>query len=449
MTLIWDHLINKGIRISLIVAAASGLLFSCASNSGTPEWLSSYPSDSAFYVGIGGSNTGNMADDREKATASARADLAAQISTQVKSELDIASSASSEGDFSESVKQTITESVEQNLQSVETVDTWFSPEQGAWAYVRLSKAVWAAIVKREVTDLTLRANTTLQPVAAGTMTETEEMAALGRARLALQASAWGPRVKDEVLSTGGFLMEAVDRAISERVAGLEIVLAVEPALVEYGDEVQVRGSVVSGSGRTTGSYPLLMFTPDGESFLVTSNSAGNFRITLQSADLGLNSQSLVVTPDLNTWEIPAKGFPVTETKTDLFVAPIPVTFTVNSDVTEDLINQNGAVNDWFSDLNLPVTVGTDSANSINIEFAWTVFDYPRYEKLPNAPYIAGVGAIITLRRGDTVISVHDLEEIKDGGLDFFQAHNRAADFLLAGTYQSLEIAESLLESLAK
>ena len=110
------------------------LIFSCSSGpetGKTPDWLSSYPADPAYYVGIGGSNGGNMAEDRDKAAAAARADLAAQISAQVSSELEVSSRASSDGDFSESVERTVNESVEQNLKSVETVDTWFSPEHGA------------------------------------------------------------------------------------------------------------------------------------------------------------------------------------------------------------------------------------------------------------------------------------------------------------------------------
>jgi len=77
-----------------------------------PEWLSSYPASKSFYVGIGGSNTGNLAEDREKAAAAARADLAAQISAQVSSELKVSSQALADGSFTEKVDRTVNQSVE-------------------------------------------------------------------------------------------------------------------------------------------------------------------------------------------------------------------------------------------------------------------------------------------------------------------------------------------------
>ncbi len=205
--------------VSVLVLGFSG----CAGGGGSvPSWLSSYPADKAYYVGIGGSNSGNLAEDRELAAASARADLAAQISAQVSSDLQIISQASSDGFSSENVGQTVTQTVEQNLKAVEVVDSWFSPNQGAWVYLRLSKAKWAAIVNEEIANLTVRARGILEPVAGGRMSESENLASLGRARSVLGESPWGLSVKDPVLGGSGILLDRVDAEISERTGLLNI-----------------------------------------------------------------------------------------------------------------------------------------------------------------------------------------------------------------------------------
>lgn len=435
----WDPSSNRTadsrrfLLILSVVLVMTGLLFSCAGGGnagGTPEWLTSYPSDTGFYVGIGGSSTGNLVEDREVATAAARADLAAQISIQVKSELDIASSAGSDGSFSESVRQTINESVEQNLQSVETVDVWISPDDGAWVYVRLSKAVWAAIVKKEIADMTLRANTALQPVAAGTMTEAEEMAALGRTRVSLMASPWGPKVKDEVFGTNGFLTEAVDGAIASRGAGLLVQISVFPAQVKYGEDVTISGTVRSGFGRQTGTYPLVLNLPDEASVSLTTDPDGSFSIIRPSGYLGLNMVQMTVVPDLIAWGIPSRSFPITDATTELYVMTVPVSFTVSSEEVPYLYALTGAVSDWFTDLELPVDIRNSGAVDYEIDFTWRVYDYPRSDALANAPYISEVGAVITFRRGGNVVSVSEVESFKDGGLDWNQAHDRAGRALL-------------------
>ncbi|MCK5736192.1 MAG: LPP20 family lipoprotein, partial [Spirochaetaceae bacterium] len=261
MKILISSLSNKVLGLVCFTGAVVFFFASCSGgpDSGKmPEWLSSYPASSSYYVGIGGSNTGSMAEDREKAAAAARADLAAQISAQVSSELEVSSHAASDGSFNESVERTVNESVDQNLKSVDTVDSWFSPEHGAWVYVRLSKAVWAAIIKDEIASLTLKANTILSPVASGNLTEAENMAALGRARLSLLSSPWGLRVKDEVFGSNGYLIDLVDAEISDRTGSLLVKATANPSEIKYGSELVLSGRIESGSGGSIGAYPLFL-----------------------------------------------------------------------------------------------------------------------------------------------------------------------------------------------
>jgi len=436
--------------VLLAVLAAGFLLGGCAGapdSSGAPEWLTSYPADPAFYVGIGGSDSGNLAEDREKAAAAARADLAAQISAQVSSDLEVRSSASSAGDFSESVERTVNESVEQNLKSVETVDTWISPDSGAWVYVRLSKATWAAIVNREIADLTLRVVGILEPVADGVLSEAEDMAALGRARAVLLSSPWGLNVKDEVFGGGGFLLDAVDAEISERTGSLVIRAAARPGRVKYGSEVNVAGTVVSGGRRNLGAYPLTVSRSGAEDLAFTSEAGGEFSLTLNPEALQPGTLRLEIGPDLSAWGVPGDGFPVTRTAVEVVIEPVLLAVSVDSGAAPELADLDGAVGDWISELPLPAEAVPPGRGDVDLEFAWTVFDFPRSERLANAPYIAEVGAVLTVSRRGNVLLVRDVEAFKDGGLDWDQAHKRSARGLLDSLADDPDLVSDLVEAL--
>jgi len=425
------------------------LIASCSSGpetGKTPVWLSSYPADTAYYIGIGGSNGGNLAEDREKAAAAARADLAAQISAQVSSELEISSRASSDGDFSESVERTVNESVEQNLKSVETVDTWFSPEHGAWVYVRLSKAVWAAIVHEEIANLTLRANSILEPVASGHMTEAEDMAALGRARSVLLSSPWGLMVKDAVFGSGGILLDRVDAEISDRTGSMIIRADANPGRVKYGTEVVITGFAASGSGRDMGAFPLIIARSEVGNFEFTTEPDGSFSVTLAPEALVPGTVRFEVIPDLIAWEIPPGGFPVSRTAVEIIVDPILLALSVNSSVAADLSTLDGAVGDWVSELPIPAETVSPGQGDIDLEYAWTVFDFPRSPSLANAPYITQVGAVLTVTRNGNVLLVREIDAFKDGGLDWEQAHQRAARNLLNQIADNPLLAAELVEA---
>ena len=122
------------------------IISSCAGQSRTgseePGWLSTPPADEEYYFGIGGSDTGNEADDREIAMARAQSDLAASISVDIISELRLEEKASSTGESSETLESRITQTVSQSLVSLETLDSWYNPDRGYWILVRMEKSVW-------------------------------------------------------------------------------------------------------------------------------------------------------------------------------------------------------------------------------------------------------------------------------------------------------------------
>jgi len=107
-----------------------------------PDWLSSPPADPDFYFGVGGAHTGDQAQDRENALARARADLAASISVDVVSVLELKESVNKDGVSIESLENRVKQSVEQSLMNLQTVETWFHPDKGVWVLVRMNKRDW-------------------------------------------------------------------------------------------------------------------------------------------------------------------------------------------------------------------------------------------------------------------------------------------------------------------
>ena len=147
------------------------LLFAagCATTSGVvenpkPSWVEQYPKDPAHYVGIGSSNTGVEAEDMEIARARALNAVAAEISTEIKSSTSYREVDDGGGSVSRSAEEEINAVVAQNLQAVETMDSWYSSESGGWYYVRLNKAEWQNIQTREMNDIKRRVLDLIEPV---------------------------------------------------------------------------------------------------------------------------------------------------------------------------------------------------------------------------------------------------------------------------------------------
>ena len=153
-----NYITGAMLSVLLILTAAG-----CATAPAAPGWVSQYPKDPSYYVGIGSSQTGNMAEDNELAKARALNSLAAEISTEIRSsttyrEVDDGTSSS------RTAEQEINAVVAQNLQAVETMGSYYAADTGGWYYVRLNKAEWAAIQRREMEAINRRVMDRVEPV---------------------------------------------------------------------------------------------------------------------------------------------------------------------------------------------------------------------------------------------------------------------------------------------
>lgn len=389
-----------------------------------PTWLTTYPTNPAYYIGIGGSDTGVRADDREAASARARADLAAQISAQVTAELEAVAEASTESPGKETVKQTIAQSVEQNLRSVETVDTWDSPTEGSWVYVRLSKEVWADIVDKEKIELVQRVEGILGDL--GDMTEAEALAALGRSYDILAESPWAFAVTSPVLGSSGALIDGVVSEIAARLGSLSFESEFDPPRTKPGVPGRLAGRVIPGGGRKAGAFPLNVRSSTGDTTSLTTDADGNFTVTVITDSLAPGTIRFVVEASLDALGIPGETYAVATTEPELTVEALLLALTVDTTAAPSLSVLEGAVRDWVASLDLPVRIVPAGRGDIDMVFSWTVSDFPRSDRIKNAPYITRVGAVVSVARDGQEITAVETEGYKDGGLDWDQAHERAA-----------------------
>lgn len=128
--------------ILLILTLSSCMSSTDQSFEAEPEWMSAPPSEDGFYYGIGGSDTGDEAEDREIAISRAQSNLAASISVDVISELELNNKVAADGSSTETLESRIHQSVSQSLIHLETVDNWYHPNRGYWVLFRMNKAEW-------------------------------------------------------------------------------------------------------------------------------------------------------------------------------------------------------------------------------------------------------------------------------------------------------------------
>ena len=126
------NIFSKSLSIIIILSL---FLFSL-SYAEKPYWITAYPYDSDFYVGIGFSSK-NTENYTQEAKNNAINEIASQIKITISSET-IHKLIEENGRINELLKQQINTSTKESLEDVEIVDNWDSGDE-YWVYCKLSK----------------------------------------------------------------------------------------------------------------------------------------------------------------------------------------------------------------------------------------------------------------------------------------------------------------------
>jgi hypothetical protein len=192
---------------------------------------------------------------------------------------------------------------------------------------------------------------------------------------------------------------------------------------------------------------LVLSGADIRSRSFTTDALGGYTVTVSPEALEPGTVRFEISPDLEAWSIPSGGFPVTRSAVEVIVDPVLLAVSVGSDAAPDLSVLDGAVRDWISELPLPAEAVAPGEGDIDLVFNWTVFGFPRSDRLANAPYITQVGAVLTVSRNNNVLLVREVEAFKDGGLDWNQAHQRSARGLLEKLTEDTQLIDELVTAL--
>lgn len=396
-----------------------------------PDWMRN-PEMSGYYVGVGSASSGNRADDRPVAEARARADLAARISTQISSELQIKTSDSSDGEYSQQVEELVNQSVETNLRDIETVDTYYCPSSGYWVYVRLSKDKWEAIQRARRNEVVKRVQGLLEPVLEDeTSALTTRIERLERSYNLIAAATFGQELQGSLAGESGNLSDLVLNSIQTHSESLRVRLDRSELGVQIGELFTIAGTLQSNLTSTTGAVPVQLKTDSG-SVLASgkTDERGNFLLQLPEGLSEVGERKLFVSAELDTLQqLEDRELHTAYEEMVVLVRLINAGLIVevkNSQVERSVESEVRAL---FSDSDLPFEFSPQEVSGgYNLRVDLFVEDYPKY--LEDAPDMAKAWAVVSLEYDGRTIYSYESDFVKDGGITPVQAHSRVLSKLL-------------------
>ncbi len=396
-----------------------------------PDWMRN-PEQSGYYVGVGSADSGNQADDRPVAEARARADLAARISTQISSELQITTADSSSGGFSQQVEELVNQSVETNLQDIETVDTYYCRSSGYWVYVRLSKAKWQAIQEARRNEVIRRVRDLLEPVLNDRSSLlTTRIERLQRSYDLIREATFGQELKGSIAGQSGNLSDLVLNSIQTHSDSLRLSLVQREIGTQVGQPFSLSGTLRSNLTENTGAVPVFLKTDSG-SVLAESKTdeKGNFMIQVPEGFSEVGERKLLVSAELDTLQqLEERELHTAYQELVVNVRLINAGLIVevrNSQVERSVESEVRAL---FSDRQLPFEFSPQEIpGGYNLKVDLFVEDYPKY--IEDAPDMAKAWAVVSLEYDGRTVYSYESDFVKDGGITPDQAHSRVLSKLL-------------------
>jgi len=399
-----------------------------------PHWINNFPVDDEYYAGIGSSNSGNKSNDYERALIQAKLNLASEISTTIKSEIQIVTRDTSNGGFSETFNEKLNQSVEQNLSELEIVDTYYSRTHGYWIYIRLNKSRWVEIQNEEMSLLLSRVQQILDDDYFGSrITTADKLFKLAAVSTILYESPYRSILNGEIGDFySGNVHDFVLSDIYKISSSISILVNSDIISLEAGKDYELRFSGKS-QDYYPGKLPFVINSNGSLLYSVSSDTNGLARVSMQSVDLQEGSNILEIQID------PMKiGFPGESPYISNFYSEkqeIPVNILSSSVYLSINTNQNRLgfliepVGTLFSTGNEKFHLAKEKSEaSFEIVVTLNFTEYPRV--LENAPLMAGLDCIISLNKDNRLLLEHKINSMKDGGLTYEQAYRRVFNKLI-------------------
>ncbi len=410
------------------------LISGCSSTSAKPGWMINYPVDNNYYIGIGGSSTGNQAEDNEIARQRALSTLAAEISAEIISEINIRATSDDKGNAEEQVREEITQHVAQNLKAIETVGSYYSSSDGYWYYLRLNKAQWRAIQLREMKDIERRVKNIVEPVLGNkSRTAADAFTVLIDGWTIVNESPYPGMIDAVLMGENGKLIDLLERQMALMAGFITINMGDEMIYAEAGRPVKLKFSVDTSDGRKPGQLQIDLLERSSGKQLIGCTTSSN-GIYNDSVDLsGLAAGKNYVTAVLNTDVLGYKGkavqinLPKAEFLIDLQKIKAGLSVSYTGDL-EEIENQNGIYGSIKAMLSksLPVTIENKGKHVFQLDFRLN------YRNAPPNDYgfsIIYIKANISILKNGASVYTYETNEYKGAGLNWSQANSKGLDKL--------------------
>ena len=402
-----------------------------------PDWVKKYPVDPAYFIGVGSSNTGNRGEDMDKARLNALAVLASSIVTKIEAEIVVESTDDTEGNTYEKITSRIRENVNQNLQGVEPVDSYYSRQDGYWFYFRFPKSKLEEMKQ----DLTRRVLDMAGPGIEGTYPSVAEgLAQLWDGYSLIQDSPFVGTIDVEIGPYSGAFTDILQKEISRLSASLDIRVQPEELRIEQGQTPEIRVFLGNSLGIPTGQLSAVFQAGGKVISKVVTNRDGGFTGKIEPA--GLDPGRIV-----GSWKADFGALGINPESVRLFVPEVSVFIEVEKkSVGLRVVTGNGgpfpglgqSVSSLFSNT-MPFEITNEYApDTTNILFTLHFRDLPENDFGLFFTFARGV--ISVGKSGKTLYS-YESEEYKEGGITAEQARERAKAKLfeaLAGEKQMFE-----------
>jgi len=411
-----------------------------------PDWMRN-PEQAGYYVGVGSAHSGSQAEDRPVAEARARADLATRISTTIYSELEVATSSSSDGEYSQQVEELVNQSVETNIQDIETVDTYYCPSSGYWVYMRLSRDKWEAIQEQRRQEVVTRVKGLLDQVLADEESAfADRIERLVRSYGLIAEVSFGEDLQGSLLGERGNLSDLVLNAIRQHADSLRISLDREVVELQIGEPLTLEGTLRSSLTSHSGPIKIVLKDKAGQKLAeTTTGSRGQFLLQLPEGLSTAGDSTLLILSELDAFEeLESQELDAAYEELAVKVKMVPVGLLVELKNNQIERSVESEVRALFSNKNLPFEFSSQELpDGFNLKVDLFVEDFPKY--IEGAPDMAQAWAVVSLEYNGRSIYSYESDAVKDGGINPAQAHSRVLSKLL----KNLQSEEALFSNINK
>lgn len=431
----------------LVALAALSLFSGCLSlDSQLPSWISSYPIAPGYFVGVGSSRTGDRGADLELARAAALIDLASSISVRIQGEQTFVTS-DIDGEVEVAAVSVISESVNEHIQQIEVVDSFYSEEHGFWFFVRLNQSDWENIQRQEMEQLSRRVVGIFEAdFGRDESTVASRIATLARGHRLVSASPYAGIIEAELLGSFGLLLDLVESAVHGQLGSLGF--AIHPDQMEFQSgspaEVVIQ---ISQEGPTPGTIPIQCADSDGRRLAsVVTRSDGEWTGSIGMESLPIGSWTIECFVDLGRLGVPeellgAGNPPTAHLRVDVLQIMAAIAISIGESIEID--NVAAPFRSLLArDIALKHDPPTASDPIIAIELSSR--SGPVTE-LSEGLVFEFLRATVSVIVNDAIRYSFDSGEVKGGGLDTLQAQSRAFADLILLVGDSVELRHALDE----